>query len=81
LLQQLAFVREVFGKQPSRFVGEPSLATAEFYSNHGRIKEAETLYRKRLAQLSLNGEERLNAIQQLVGFLCANGSKTEALAM
>jgi hypothetical protein len=57
------------------------LAVAAFYSNHGRIKEAEALYRERLAQPSLKGEERLNAMQQLVGFLRANGSKTEALAM
>jgi hypothetical protein len=71
----------LFSKQPGPFIGEPSLAMAAFYSNHGRIKEAEALYRERLAQPSLNGEERLNAMQQLVGFLRANGSKTEALAM
>lgn len=68
------------GKQPLPFIGEPILALAAFYGSHGRIKEAEALYRDRLAQPSLTGEERLGAMQQLVGFLRAHGSKTDALA-
>lgn len=69
------------GKQLLPFIGEPRLSMAAFYSNHGRIKEAEALYREQRAQPSLNGEERLEAMHELVDFLRAHGSKTEALAI
>lgn len=69
------------GKQQLPFVGEPHLSMAAFYGNHGRVKEAESLYRELLAQPSLKGEERIGAMQQLVGFLRAHGSKTESVAI
>ena len=71
----------VFGKQLLPFIGEPRLSMAAFYTNHGRIKEAEALYREQLAQPSVTGEERLGILQQLVSFLSAHVSKTEALAV
>jgi hypothetical protein len=69
------------GKQLLPFVGEPRLSMAAFFSNHGRIKEAELLYRERLAQSALIGDERLGAMQELVGFLSVHGSKAEALTI
>ncbi|HXB70822.1 MAG TPA: tetratricopeptide repeat protein [Candidatus Acidoferrales bacterium] len=63
------------------FVGEPRSSMAAFYSNHGRITDAEALYNDRLAQTSLNQEERLGVMQQLAGFLSLHGSATEALAI
>ncbi|MDQ1474115.1 MAG: hypothetical protein QOJ99_5595 [Bryobacterales bacterium] len=54
---------------------------AAFYTNHGRFKEAEAIYRERLAQQSLNTEERLSAMTQLVGFLSAHGDKAGAIAL
>ena len=70
-----------FGKQRLPLVGEPRSAMAIFYSNHGRIKEAEALCRELLAEPSLNGEERIAAMRQLVDFLRTYGSKTEALTI
>lgn len=69
------------GKQLLPFVGEPRSSMAAFYSNHGRIKEADALYHEWLAQPSLSGEERLGAMQQLVSFLGTHGSGAEALAL
>jgi tetratricopeptide (TPR) repeat protein len=70
-----------FGKQRVPFVGEPRLSMAAFYSINGRFKEAEALYRERLAQSSLNGEERLVVMGQLVELHRAHGSITEALTI
>ena len=80
-LSGVVIQRFMWGKQRLPFVGEPRLAMASFYGNHGRVKEAEALYREFLAQSSLKSEERLSAMQQLVGFLRTHGSKIEALAL
>jgi len=70
-----------FAKQRFPFIGDPRLGLAIYYASHGRAGEAEGLYRERLAQASPNVEERTQNIRQLVGFLMAHGSKTEALAL
>jgi beta-lactamase regulating signal transducer with metallopeptidase domain len=70
-----------FGKRRVPFVGEPRLSMAAFYSINGRFKEAEALYRERLAQSSLRGEERLDVMGRLVELQRAHGSITEALAI
>jgi hypothetical protein len=79
-LSEVVTQRFMWGKQRLPFVGEPRLSLAAFYSNHGRVKEADALYRELLAQPSLKGEERLSTMQQLVGFLRSYGSKIEAVA-
>lgn len=70
-----------WGKQRLPLVGEPRLSMAAFYGNHGRVQEAEALYREFLAQPFLKGEERLSGMQQLAGFLGTHGSKIEAVAV
>ncbi|HXJ40088.1 MAG TPA: hypothetical protein VNH18_12495 [Bryobacteraceae bacterium] len=70
-----------WSKQRLPFVGEPRSSMAAFYSNHGRMKEAEILYREQLAEPSLTQEERLGAMRQLVSFLSVHGSKADAIAM
>jgi hypothetical protein len=69
------------GKQRFPFIGDPRLGLALYYSGHNRIKEAEGLYRARLAEPSLIGEEHIEAMRELLGFLMAHGSKTDALAL
>jgi tetratricopeptide (TPR) repeat protein len=69
------------GKQRFPFIGDPRLGLALYYSNHKRIKEAEALYRTRLADPSLIGEEHIEAMRELLGFLMTRGSKTDALAL
>lgn len=80
-LSAVVIQRFSFGKLPLPFIGEPRASMAAFYSNHGRLAEAEALYREQLAQGAQNGDERLGAMQQLAGFLSVHGSKTEALAI
>jgi hypothetical protein len=70
-----------WAKQRYPFIGDPRLGLAVYYGNHNRIREAEGLYRDRLAQPSLIGEERIEATRELAGFLMGHGSKTEALAL
>jgi len=69
------------GKQSFPFIGEPRLGLALYYSDHNRIKEAEGLYRARLVDPSLIGEAHIEAMKELLGFLMAHGSKTDALAL
>jgi tetratricopeptide (TPR) repeat protein len=80
-LSGVVIQRFTWSKQRLPFVGEPHLAMASFYGNHGRAKDAEALYREFLAHSPLKSEGRLGAMQQLVGFLRAHGSQTEALAL
>jgi hypothetical protein len=70
-----------FGKLPLPFIGEPRASMAAFYSNHGRLQDAEALYCEQLAQGAQTDDERLIAMRQLAGFLSAHGSNTEALAI
>ena len=70
-----------FSKQRYPCIGEPRLCLAAYYGGHGRVKEAEGLYRERLAQPSLSVEERIGAMRELAGFLMGHGSKTDALAL
>jgi hypothetical protein len=80
-LSGVVIQRFTWAKQRLPFVGEPHLAMASFYGSHGSVKEAEALYRAFLAQSPLKSDERLRAMQQLVGFLRAHGSQTEAVAL
>lgn len=80
-LSAVVIQRFSFGKLPLPFIGEPRLSMAAFYSNHGRLADAEALYREQLAQGAQTGDERLGAMRQLAGFLSVHGSKTEALAI
>ncbi len=70
-----------FGKQRFPCIGDPRLGLALYYSAHNRIKEAEGLYRARLVDPSLIGEAHIEAMRELLGFLMAHGSKTDALAL
>jgi tetratricopeptide (TPR) repeat protein len=69
------------GKLPLPFVGEPRSSIAAFFTTHGRLQEAETVYREQLANPGLDRETRLGAMRQLADFLSFHGSKVEALAM
>ena len=69
----------LYGKLPVPFIGDPRTSMAVFYTNHGRLKEAESLYREQLARSLHNEEEHLAALQQLDDFLSSHGSKTEAV--
>ncbi|HEV3196265.1 MAG TPA: tetratricopeptide repeat protein [Bryobacteraceae bacterium] len=80
-LSGVAIQTFVFGKLALPLIGEPRTSLAAFYSNHGRLEEAEALYREQLAQGAHTGEERIAAMRQLAGFLAAHRSKTEALAI
>jgi len=71
----------MFGKLALPFIGEPRTSLAAFYTNHGRLQDAEALYREQLAQAAQTDEERLGAMRQLADFLSMHGSKTEALAI
>lgn len=70
-----------FAKQAFPFIGDPHVGLAMLYASHNRSKEAEALYRARLTEPSLTGEERIAAMRELLGFLMTHGSKTDALAL
>jgi len=69
------------GKQRFPFIGDPRLGLALFYSSHDHLKEAEDLYRARLADPSLTGEKHIEAMRELLGFFMMHGSKTDAVAL
>jgi len=71
----------IFGKLNLPLIGEPRTSLAAFYTNHGRLQDAEALYREQLAQGGQTDEERLGAMRQLADFLSVHVSKTEALAI
>jgi hypothetical protein len=68
-------------KQSYPFIGDPRLGLALFYGNHNRINEADGLYRARLADPAVIGEDHIEALREFLGFLMAHGSKTDALAL
>jgi tetratricopeptide (TPR) repeat protein len=70
-----------FARQSFPFIGDPRLGLALYYSGHKRIKEAEALYRARLADPSLIAEEHIEAMRELLGFLMGHGSKTDAMVL
>ena len=80
-LSQVVVQRFYTGKQRLPFLGEARSAMAAFYTNHGRFKEAEALYRSQSAQEAQTLEERIGAMHQLVDFLSLHGSKAEAIAI
>jgi hypothetical protein len=62
-------------------IGGPLDILADFLVNHGRLAEAEQLFRDQLMLAGHDPNWRLSALRQLSWFVAYHGSKTEAVAL